>query len=322
MQETKQKHSSSESIIEELGTTDILFDSRYCALYTAAGELIESSILTRGEDEKVTAPPPTIKPDINPLYIEEAIFIHSFGYHHYGHFLTEQIAKLWYLQKSHLPVIFHNNIPKKTSRLFWCFEQLPQYQQGFLNKVAGFHPNRLVFTEQQIKLGKVILPTASFVIRKRAHVSHRDLCQSVAKHICTVQERERVIYLSRSKLHNAKRQVRGERELETKLVSIGVEIIYPETLNLAQQIKLVNSTKTIIGCVGSALHTLLFCLSSDFNVITLANPSINTNFLLIDELMELNNYYINCLTDFDKASDNVEMNVELAFSGIKQILPR
>jgi capsular polysaccharide biosynthesis protein len=310
---------------DELGTIEynnVLFDPRYCALFTSTGKLIESTILTRGEGEKVTSPPLQIKTDRCPVFIKEAVFIHSFGYHHYGHFLTEQIAKLWYLEKSDLPVIFHNNIPKKTTQLFQSFQQLPPYQKFFLSKLNNFEPNRMVFASKQIKLERVILPEASFVIRHSAHSVHRELCQKIARQICTTHKNDKVIYLSRSKLHHAKRQVQGENELEVMLRNQGVEVIYPETLNLAEQIKLINNVKTIIGSVGSALHTLLFALFPHSKVITLSNTTLNTNFQLIDELMQLNNYYINCLTDFEKASDNIEMDVELAFSGIMQVLAK
>ena len=52
----------------------------------------------------------------------------------------------------------------------------------------------------------------------------------------------------------------NEPEFEARLAQKGVDIVHTQELSLAEQIRLVNSRRTIIGLWGSALHNILFAL--------------------------------------------------------------
>jgi capsular polysaccharide biosynthesis protein len=313
----------SNAILEQLSVSvheNIIFDPRYCALYNDRGVLIEESLLTRGENETVNFPPEKIEIDKNIGFFNEAIFIHSFGYHHFGHFLTEQIAKFWYAKLKHYPVLFHNNAPKQITPLFKRFVELPTYHKIFTYNLSENLPERLLFHQRQTRVGRLFLPEGSFVNRHSASIAHKEICQKVGRKLIKPVENQHGIYLSRSKLNKAKRIVQDEIKLEQILANQGVKIVHPELLSLSDQITLINSANFIIGPIGSALHLLLFLLHKNVHVVTLSNPNVNKNFLLIDELMGIDNTYIECLSDFSTASDDTKLDISKASHEILQIL--
>ncbi|WP_438865001.1 glycosyltransferase family 61 protein [Neptunicella sp.] len=303
---------------------DVIFDPRYCALYDNNGSLIEETILIRGQNEKASSPPNKIPLKKNLQGIQKAIFINSFGYHHYGHFITEQISKLWYLEKSNLPIIFHNNAPKQTQILHKNFNSIPVYQRIFINNLNFCKPENFLFLNKQVKIEQVVVPESSFTIRKSIHSQHGITCRNMAKNILSKQRSKQLysnkVYLSRSALHSSKRIVKDEKELEILLEKAGFTIHHPEKMSLAEQIQLVNSAEFIVGTIGSALHSILFSYSNNVQLITLSNKNINTNFFMIDAISGIKNTYIDCLSHFAKANENVELDVPKAFECIMKIV--
>lgn len=77
------------------------------------------------------------------------------------------------------------------------------------------------------------------------------LCGSVAQ---TGQP----LHLSRGNLTEGKRRLRDEARFETFLREHGVLVVHPETLPMAEQIRLVRSHRVIIAPWGSALHLTNF----------------------------------------------------------------
>ncbi len=66
------------------------------------------------------------------------------------------------------------------------------------------------------------------------------------------------LYLSRSRLPPGCRRLAEEPLLEQELHRRGWSVIYPETLPLTQQLRLLAEAKIIAGCIGSAMHLLMY----------------------------------------------------------------
>ncbi|WP_430468827.1 glycosyltransferase family 61 protein [Vreelandella titanicae] len=294
---------------------NVFFIPGISALYDENGDIIIDSCLIRGEKWVVKNAEPVI--DLNNFdydCMDSAIYIGSFGYPHYGHFLTEQISRLWYLEDdNNIPVLFHNNAPKRKGVLFSNIFEIPQYQIDFLNALPKINLNRFLFTDKAKFIKKIIVPEPSFIIRSVMHVKHAELCRRVALHYMWKEsyDKKNKIYLSRSLLNSKRRKVFGEKEVEIYLKDNGFIIFHPQNYNLEEQINLLNSSKVIIGTIGSSLHSLLFLLNTT-KVFTLSNENINANFLMFDDLLALDNTYLNCLTEYVKSNENVTVDLSLA----------
>ena len=66
------------------------------------------------------------------------------------------------------------------------------------------------------------------------------------------------LYLSRSRLSPECRLVAGEDQLDEELRGRGWSVVYPETLPLQEQLRLLAEARIIAGCVGSAMHLLMY----------------------------------------------------------------
>lgn len=75
----------------------------------------------------------------------------------------------------------------------------------------------------------------------------------------------------------------NEAELEAVLRARGVEIVYPETLDLVDQVRLLSGQRTVIATTSSALHASL--LGAGARIIALSpGPEVVSTFRLIDAL--------------------------------------
>ena len=90
-----------------------------------------------------------------------------------------------------------------------------------------------------------------------------------------------IAYMSRSRLTVGTAKFVNEVDLERALEDLGVEIVFPETLSLKQQLASIYLAKSVIGITGSALHLSAFCGSKSIIGIS-AGAAVNSNFRMID----------------------------------------
>lgn len=87
----------------------------------------------------------------------------------------------------------------------------------------------------------------------------------------------RKIYLSR-KSTGANKRIENDDEIAAFLVNLGFEIVLPETLSFAEQVKLFSQATIVIGASGSAFTNLVFVQQNTQAIILSANnPQINFN---------------------------------------------
>jgi hypothetical protein len=90
--------------------------------------------------------------------------------------------------------------------------------------------------------------------------THLDFMDGVLGDVRTRAKDIDILYVSRAEYHRrmdtVSGRIAGEAYLEAALARAGVQVVHPETLNLAQQVDLYGRAKTLIFSEGSALHTL------------------------------------------------------------------
>jgi hypothetical protein len=209
---------------------------------------------------------------------KEEVLYGGIAFDHFGHFLLETLSRVWHerLTQGRAPIYVQLVTP-----------ELPRFAAR-MYELAGLR-ERIRLVERSTRCKRVIVPEPAFIIRNRAHVSFKALCTSMAERVMRgsrVTISEQPLYLSRSRLAGGargRRLVLGEPALEEVLVRNGVRVVHPQELDLAEQIRLVNSHRTIIGPIGSAFHLLLFSMICNQTVgITYGLP--NLSYLLCDAL--------------------------------------
>jgi capsular polysaccharide biosynthesis protein len=206
---------------------------------------------------------------------------------HWGHLLTEGIARLWFDRQrpdlAGLPILFTSGVP-----------DIPPIEAVF--DLAGLAA-RVISFERPTLVSRVFLPVATFRNRGLALPAHLALPHAVASRLRDRADppwrtRPEPVYLSRTRL-GQERSFLGEERLESHLAARGVRVVYPESLPFADQVRLVNEHAVFIGCWGSAFHSLVFRVS-DAPAAThvICEPSINGNFALFDRLIGLDAHYV------------------------------
>ncbi|TDR93295.1 glycosyltransferase family 61 protein [Enterovirga rhinocerotis] len=171
---------------------------------------------------------------------------------HYGVFLLESLCRLWAAAQfdPSLPIVF--NVQAFTST---------QHQ---LLSVFGIDPERLIVLTEPTRLRRVHIPEPIAELTHWAHDRtggfYRDAARRVLGECAVDHISDQPLYISRNKLSSSHRQTIGESELESILTENGFAIAHPETMSVADQIKLFNSHKHIFGTCGTALHNALFSL--------------------------------------------------------------
>jgi capsular polysaccharide biosynthesis protein len=107
------------------------------------------------------------------------------------------------------------------------------------------------------------------------------------------------------------RQIEGEEELERQLTrEFDAEIIYPETLSFAAQIEKLSRAGHVIGCEGSAFHSLIF-LRQVPQAIVLSNSLPHMDYLLCDELFDGETAYIRATNEAAELKDRSHWTIDI-----------
>ncbi len=203
------------------------------------------------------------QPDLNeeifksPIQREETVIYAGRLHEHYGHFLLESTARLWYyLEKRHHKLCF-------TIAESW--HGVPGYAREFFD-LLGIPEEQIIICSEPTQFRRVIIPKLSFRMFAADYYPHSQVPRRyytekflipfrlAAKNI--VPARHRKIYLSRKKW-NKSRPI-GETELENCFIKNGYEPISMEKFSLREQIAIIKGAESIAGINGTAMHNVLF----------------------------------------------------------------
>lgn len=206
-------------------------------------------------------------------------------YAHFGHFLLESTARLW-------PLLYLR--PAFAGKYLYCGKKASPtlLEKPFIKDVFGsfgLGAGDFVTYRAPCRLKNVFVATPAFEIRSQAYPVFRQTMQyignALAGDLCKISNSNPTpLYLSKSKLVKGVSRISNEIAIEECLREKGVDIWHPETVGLADQIREISSRKYILGFVGSALHTLLFCPGDKMISGIVGGDKINANYLIIDKL--------------------------------------
>jgi len=171
---------------------------------------------------------------------------------HYGHFITDTLARLW--AHSHLPSakwLVLNHGPIETLLAIPFIAEILS--------AAGIGRDRLTSYPGPTLLPSIAVPEPAFIEQTSVHPAFGQFCAEVGIALMHGLDRTatRPAYLSKGRYAGITNII-NEDDLCALLEASGVEIIFPELLTVGEQARLFRDREAIAGPMGSNLHTSVF----------------------------------------------------------------
>ena len=209
---------------------------------------------------------------------------------HYGHFLLSGLAWLWPRLQARpvgARIVYHgDDDPEALFRypfIAACLDAL------------GIGRDDLVRFPEPTALPEIIVPGPSYEESYRAHAVHGRLSAAIGQRLLGTQPPDldpRPVFLARDRLSMGVRRFVDEPAIIDRLEREGIRIARPETLSLAEQVRVFDRHKLIIGGLGSALHTSLLSPAPRRLLAIHHEPFVPSDFVLVDRLKETRSDYV------------------------------
>lgn len=160
---------------------------------------------------------------------------------HFGHFLTESLARLWYIQQNpDLPILWTR---------FWSkFEMKPHNEE--ILKLLNVK-NEIILINEVIEVETLRLPDPGAVL---PYFYEPEYIQSLGVLPAIPTQKGKKVWLSRSRLSAT--NIINEAFIENYLAAKGWMIIHPEECSVQYTVNHINSAEIVAGPDGSAFHVL------------------------------------------------------------------
>ena len=220
-------------------------------------------------------------------------------FNHYGRVLLETLARAWYLNQ---PEAIAQRVIVSTANA--AQHDLAPWLAPLLH-AFGVPAERIYVTTQVSRFRRITVPEPLF---EQLHAAHNRMVEPfhrVARDVGSGSPTsEQPVYLSRRALSSRQRPVIGEEEVEKILRANGARIVYPETLPIAEQVRIFNTHRDILSPVGSAAHAILFAANRPRLHLLASRDDIPANYFLCSALAEAPTTFINCVTSAGQGSDD------------------
>jgi len=263
-------------------------ERRFGGILDAEGRPLEAAALRRkgrsvpGGLRRAAASPPERRLETEVVYLGPL-------FAHYGRFLLESLARIWYVGRAGTTPSFLFDVPTQIG------QEMPAWVWRVLD-AFGVPRHRLLTLDEPTRLAAAVVPEPLF---EQLHVAHegaiapfREVAAAIAG---SEQPSDQPLYLSRRLLSSRQRPVIGEALLEDILRENGFAVAHPETMGFEDQIRLVNRHRTIVSPVGSAAHAILFALHRPSLVLLTNRENIPANYFLCSALAAAPTTFVDCL---------------------------
>lgn len=286
------------------------------ALYRLDGTRIDASMPTwlardvrrsETQDDKLAAmeaqrSPLAVDPPDDPVEVREPVLFLGSVFVHYGHFLTDSLARAWALALTDpaMKVVFAPAV---------SLDRCPPFVAEIL-AALGVGPERVIQSDRPLLLRRAICPEPLIQWDRRIYGGFDAPHRAAAEVFDPGGDRGGGgrFYLSRSRLGIGYRAVLGEDAVEQRLEREGFAVVHPQTLTLPEQIALFETADTIVAAEGSAMHTLLFRRSErPLRQAFLTWSRFNGRFLLQDGLKPVDSWYLRCLDEADGRTETAPL---------------
>ena len=273
-------------------------------VYDENGELCLESVLLRwGENFPKNASVKLHDTD----FIDETVLYLGTGYvfSHFGHFLTEGIARFW-------PLVFPKYKNFKVAIAIKGAPDIPSFVRKILNAL-GVCDENIIVCHKDTTFSRVLIPKQSANIGVNILPITKRVYDAIAAGIKKPKIKTyKKIYMSRSAMND--NRTFGEEKIEKIFEKNGFQIIHPEQIPFEEQIALVKSCKELAGTAGSALHLAFFMKPGGRVIQIKRNISLSDNINIQMMICDV------CGLDIDLIFGSIERTPTYHFTNAPQII--
>ncbi|GAA1725664.1 glycosyltransferase family 61 protein [Microbacterium paludicola] len=214
-------------------------------VFDGHGRFVEGTATDRRSGLRGVPIPRDLLPDIAEADVPEAIYAGDL-HMHYGHFLLESLARLWYAaEHPELPIVW-------TAAHHWGDRERFRSWQREILEILGVR-NPIQFVTRPTRFATLHVPDIGYRYDDWIHPDH---ARFLARHSGPPREPGRRIWLSRSAIDSDVRDVSAVFA-ERHLRAAGWFVIHPERLTVREQLDHLARAEVIAGDEGSAFHAVL-----------------------------------------------------------------
>lgn len=250
-----------------------------------------------------------------PVILDEKVVFLGFFSAHHGHFITEEIARLWWILEHDI------------SGLKFAYSRLKSVEfsvfEVYILEMFGLNSENLVPVIKPTKFKEIILPDESF-FNENGLEKHRKMIDFITSHI-TPNKKFKKIYLSRRKFAKANSLEFGEEFFEEIYAKQGFHIAHPETLTPKEQLELMGGGNHFAALGGTLPHNLIFAPYGSSIDIILKTSQPNGFQRYIDRIKQLKVRQIHAYIELFGVDAGrgpfvvLPRNLELDESGVKRL---
>lgn len=215
-------------------------------IVNSKGEYISNSFIHAGWGTLYTPPLESIQ------YRSETVIYLGMFYPVWGHVLTDNIRRMWFLKSDIFKKELKNCPLVYVSWRGLPLEQYPNFQR--LLEIMEVDVNEFQAIEQPTQFDKIIFPDDSFT---PAFKFTNEYCETI-DYIRNFALRNRTSTASKKIYYFYGRGQIGEERLAEYFRSKGYEIVSPEKLSLEEQLNLLINCESFASTLGSISHNSIF----------------------------------------------------------------
>lgn len=223
-------------------------------------------------------------PFSNPEYRDERVVYCGYWVKHWGHFLVETVARLWYALESTGKLIFVTDEGKDLS--------ISGNYKEFLELLGVY--DRIEIVNKPTQFREVLVPQLGYKRCVYFSDQYRAVFARIADNVVTPEgwTGPDKIYLSRSRLKGASKKEIGHDMLDNYFSKNGYQVIHPQELSLSGLILLLKHCTECAAFSGTLPHNMLFAPDGSKLVIVERHALNNEIQLDVNRLKYLNVTYI------------------------------
>lgn len=253
-------------------------------LYDPAGSAIEAGCNFRGPKREPISQSMRAEIPANVVSIEDDNLVYVGHLHqHFGHFITTSLGRFW--QVHQMPI-------RPPARLLYHDGMDPEHlfenpYRSLIFRALGLQAADFAHFRQPVRIhGRITIPEPSFVENAIAHEAFGICARAIGKQLIGsfMDQSDRPIYLSKSRLGRGFRGFVNEFEIEGELAVHGVRVIYPEEHAFDELLRILSRHSRILGSLGSAFHATAYLPGGKRLVALNQTSAMTSNFLILDKI--------------------------------------
>lgn len=218
-------------------------------------------------------------------YIPENVVFIGQIFRHWGNFLFDCLARVWYV------------LQEEQTKIAYCYSlQSPndefEHKCRDFFRLLGISSDRLIEIRKPTRFHTVIIPQMSvfpgiFCSKEFLNVFDKAINNVTKAMTGDVYDK---IYLTRTQMTSCKEL--GEREIENIFRKLGFKIVAPEKLMIEEQIYLFSHCRVFASIEGTTSHNIMFAREQTEHIILRKQRYVNTRQVLFDRLRNIEPQYI------------------------------